>query len=194
MDSNGFPSCFNYDAQRTKRVFDTPRWWCHPQNHPNVHMGVWMKLRDACGVIYILTYVQRNVNETTTVGSSGNAFQLQQAFWRQLFWSDEKRVFIVDFLVTKWPAHFSCVPFAFGFITSAKPELRICQKVNFPFRIELAKSGPAPFVKALGSDGFSHWQIDQCPADTNFNTKSHDESVNLTAEDHGLGVECQDWW
>jgi len=64
-------------------------------------MGVWMKLRDACGVIYILTYVQRNVNETTTVGSSGNAFQLQQAFWRQLFWSDEKRVFIVDFLVTK---------------------------------------------------------------------------------------------
>lgn len=38
MDSE----CFNYDARPC--VFDTPRWWCQT-NHPNVHMGVWMKSR-----------------------------------------------------------------------------------------------------------------------------------------------------
>ena len=48
MDSE----CFNYDARPC--VFDTPRWWCHPQTTQTLTLRVWMKLRDTRGVyIYI---------------------------------------------------------------------------------------------------------------------------------------------
>ena len=95
MDSE----CFNYDARPC--VFDTPRWWCHPQTTQTLTLRVWMKLRDTRGVHYLnicstdlwmkpppLDQVEMHFSCSISCRLFGDSFsgQMKNVSWSWIFW------------------------------------------------------------------------------------------------------------